>query len=126
MKYRNVNANPHKRKTKDCVVRAIATATGKPWVEVYDDLCRIGREISDMPSDRRVYERLLAQYGWRKCAMPRGADGKRMTLAQFNDAIGGSQTMIVSVILHLAAVVDGELQDTWDCSRKCVGNYWKK
>jgi len=36
---------------------------------------------------------------------------------------------VVSVSKHYTAVIDGELHDTWDCSRagsRCVYGYWKK
>ena len=27
---------------------------------------------------------------------------------------------------HIVAIVDGKINDTWDCSNKCIGNYWTR
>ena len=45
-----INANPGKKRVGDCVIRAIAIATGKPWLEVYDELYLVGRSRYDMMS----------------------------------------------------------------------------
>lgn len=123
MIYKEANANPKRRKTGDCVVRAICNATGKQWHEVYEELCAIGYDLCDMPNQKRVYEKYLDNIGWKKYPMPRKKDGRRYTLAEFADT-NGHITSIVSVAKHLTALVDGELHDTWNCGHKCVGNFY--
>lgn len=55
--------------------------------------------------------------------MPRKENGKRYTLSEFAET-NGRITAVVSVAKHLAALVDGELHDTWNCGHKCVGNFY--
>jgi len=48
------NPNPKRKEVPDCVVRAIAIATGRDWYEVYDDLYAVGRDECNMPSVNSV------------------------------------------------------------------------
>lgn len=124
MKFIKTNPHPEGKKTGDCVVRALAIAEGKNWLDVYDALCQIGRRIYDMPNGKRTYETYLQEHGYTKQRMPKHANGRRYTLKQLADERGG--TIVVSVARHLATIRDSELLDTWDCSHKCVGNYFTR
>lgn len=121
-----IKSNPHPKGKKigDCVVRAIAIATNKKWIEVYNELCRIGSEHLDMPNSRAVYETYLLENGWSKQKMPRDPNGKRIKLKDFIQ--GRSGILIASVVKHLTAVEDETILDTWDCGNKCIGNYYIK
>lgn len=44
------NYNPHDNHVDDCVIRAIATVTGKDWNDVYLDLAIEGYIEKDMPN----------------------------------------------------------------------------
>jgi hypothetical protein len=121
--YKEANANPKRRKTNDCVVRAICNVTGKQWSEVYNKLCAIGSEMYLMPNDKRVYTKYLAELGWQKQPMPKKENGIRFTLKEFVEA-NGKITIVASVVKHLTAIVEGELHDTWNCGHKCIGNFY--
>lgn len=125
MKFTKVNVNPSGRKASDCVIRAIMSATGKTWREVYDGLCNIGRELHDLPNTKRVYESYLENLGWTKQKMPKFADGTRYTVAEFADA-NSAGVYVISVAKHMTILKHGELLDTWNCSYKSVGNFWAK
>lgn len=118
------NVNPNGNRAGDCVVRAIAKATGKTWDEVYDDLYVIGRKIKRMPNDKETYDRYLKQLGWKKMKAPKKSDNTRYTGREFVKIckncimhIGGH---------HLSCIINGKVTDIWDCSRGSVGNYWVK
>ena len=122
-----IKSNPHPagKKTGDCVVRALAYAEARKWIEVYDELYQIGRTIFEMPNDKSVYEKYLISHGWRKCKMPKHENGKRYKLSELADERPHG-TFVASINKHLAVVEDGKLLDTWDCGRKCVGNYFTR
>lgn len=122
-----IKSNPHPagKKTGDCVVRALAIAEDKKWLDVYDALRKLGRKIHDMPNMKRTYEMYLLNQGWQKQRMPKFLNGRRYTLRQLADE-KNQGTFVVSVAKHLATIKDGNLYDTWDCSRNCVGNYYSK
>lgn len=125
MRFTKTNPHPTGKKIGDCVIRAIVLAEKRDWVEVYDRLVAIGRELHDMPNSKNVYEKYLLDRGWKKEKMPRYLTGKRYKLKELAD-IHDNETIIVSIAKHIATVINGELVDTWDCSNKCVGNYFTK
>ena len=49
------NPNPLGKQTGDCVVRAIAIATGQSWRDTYRELCKVGEIECDMPSSNFVW-----------------------------------------------------------------------
>jgi len=132
MKFVKENVNPKGWKTGDCVVRAIAKASSRPWEEVYRDLCEIGAKKCRMPNDPKVYELYLENHGWLKCKQPRKEDGTKYRIKEFLDFIALDNWVIISMANHLTCARyyyeygEFKLYDTWDCSYKCVGNYWKR
>lgn len=131
-----------KGKTGDCVTRAIAIATGKPYREVYDALNRLAAgtprrgatrrraaAVKTKPSSRtghhrKVYEEYLFSLGWVWEATMRVGQGCTVHL---NAAELPRGPLVVRVSSHLVAVVDGVIRDTYDCSRegrRCVYGYY--
>lgn len=131
------NLNPKDRFTGDCVIRAIAAVTGKSWNEVFDALVSIARKEKRLPNDRLVLSKYMKTLGWSKMKSPRHEDNTKYTGKQFchqlqedqfpltgNDS--GSIPPILASIgsLHITAIIHGKVQDTWDCTGNCIGNYW--
>lgn len=111
----------------DCVVRAVANATGLDYMKVYDDL----KELNDGKSCRngtpkKVTKAYIQSLGWKwKPTMLVGQGCK----VHLNEDELPSGTLIVQVSKHLTCVKDGVLYDTYDCSRdgtRCVYGYWYK
>lgn len=121
--------------TGDCVTRAIAVATGKPYQEVYDALfegsrnLRLLRERGKSPRNgvsRKVYDKYLKALGW--AWYPTMAIGQGCKVHLCSDELPKG-TLVVRVSKHLAAVIDGVLHDTHDCSRggtRCVYGYYSE
>lgn len=135
MEFVKENVNPKNLNVGDCVIRAIAKASGESWDNVYKELCEIGFKKKRMPNNKIVYGYYLKKKGWKKCKMPRHCDNTRYTVAEFLDEYANDndkmQNIIINVAKHLTCgAIDyygvGVLYDTWDCSQKCVGNYWIK
>lgn len=128
MEFYKTNMNPKGWKTGDCVIRAIAYATNKPWAEVYKDLCEVGLKKCRMPNDDIVWQKYLKDIGWTKMAQPRRANGDKYTVEEFADEMRfvSNKPAIVRVASHLTVVDEGDLVDTWNCGYKTVGNYWVK
>lgn len=122
------NMNPKDRRIGDCVIRALARATGYTWDETLDKLVAISHKVKDMPNSKRVYEKFLVQEGWIKQKMPRRPDNTRYTVREFLDEIAGPNELyaVISVANHLTYAENDTLIDTWDCSRKSVGNFWTR
>ena len=120
------NANPKGRKSVgDCVCRAITKGVDKPYLEVYDSLYRIGRELCSPPNWEDSYEKYLLSNGFVRCKQPRKNDNTRYTVKEFCK-MHKKGRYVLNTTNHLTCVVDGQCYDTWNCSENVVGVYWEK
>lgn len=127
MEFIEYNHNYKNKKTNDCVIRAIGFASGKSWTSTYMSLAQLGAEKGYMINDPKNWKRYLEILGYKKQNMPRRKDNTRYTLEEFCDELAkDNEIYIVKVAGHLTVVKDKNLYDTWNCSRKSVGNYWIK
>jgi hypothetical protein len=125
----------YKGKARDCVVRAIAIATEKPYREVYDALFELNRKRQrgpgkasprDAGTHRKTIRAYMESIGWKWVPTMRIGQGCKVHL-RANELPAGR--LVVSLSRHLAAVVDGAVHDTHDCSRdgtRCVYGYFVK
>ena len=135
------NANPKDKRSSDCVLRAIALATGKSWDELLDDLVTYSHKYKEMPNDTKCYSKYLEDLGFIKMSQPRKEDNTKYTGSEFCEWLnkhGKGPRVIVAHIgaQHIAAIVPDinqenkksryKIHDTWNCSRRCVGTYWMK
>lgn len=132
--------------TGDCVTRSIAIITGKPYKEVYDALnvlseskklgwkkikTEYGTSYKKVSASRtgvvrKVYEEYLTNLGYQWIPTMGIGTGCRVHLTPEELPTG---RLIVRVSRHITAVIDGVLNDTWDCSRegsRCVYGYFIK
>ena len=133
-----------KGKTNDCVVRAIAIASEQPYIKVYNKLenlntlcskhswSRVAKKLQSSGSSprngtfKKVYDNYIKSLGfvWKPC-MTIGS-GCKVHLRKEELPTG---RIICRLSRHLVAVVDGVLNDTYDCSRngtRCVYGYYYK
>ena len=114
-------------KTKtDCGIRAIAIACEISYSEArtrLKDASQIGR-LGSRAIARGVYKEdmtsALEKLGWVWHSAPK-LEGRK---ARFSDLPNGR--VIARMARHYAAVINGELNDTWDSSNKMVYGYWAK
>lgn len=125
----------YKGLTRDCVCRAIAIATEKPYKEVYDLINayalkeRKGRHAkSSARTGVRIttIRRIMADLGWKWTPTMQIGSGCKTHLCAEELPAG---RLVVSVSGHETAVIDGVLHDTYDCTRdgnRCVYGYYSK
>lgn len=121
--------------TGDCVCRAIAIATGRPYKEVYDLINefskseRVGKRKRKKSNARTgVYKgcikKVMDHYGW--TWVPTMKVGQGCTVHLTEDELPKGR-LVVNVSKHSTAVIDGVLHDIYDCSRdgtRCVYGYY--
>lgn len=124
-------------KVGDCVCRAIAIATEHDYKEVYNLITefskheRTGKRKRGTSSARNgVYKgtirKVMEHYGWTWHPTMLVGQGCKVHLDSSELPSG---RLVVSVSKHLTAVIDGVLNDTYDCSRdgtRCVYGYFTK
>ncbi len=124
-----LNVNPVGLNRQDCVFRAIAGATRRPWVEVFAGLCHLGLTMHAMPDYPIVFRKYIKEIGGEyvyKAPVVNGRmkkDGS-MTVRQFA-AAHPKGNFVVRVWWHVTCVRDGTIYDTWDCGNEPVMEAWK-
>ena len=112
----------YKGHTGDCVVRAMAIVSGRPYLKVYDfvgqgmkaaGFARSGNAYTakykkGKGSPKAAQNKVKQAFGFQKIKQPKG---KKLTYSQAHEKYGNC---IVSSTRHVCAIVDGKLQDTFD------------
>lgn len=128
----------------DCVVRAIAIAAQRPYAVVYGEIAEINAKmprtkarshrrsaVGQHTADRGVYtesalfKRYMVALGF--TWVPTMSIGSGCKVHLRTDELPKGR-IIVRITHHLAAVIDGVLHDTHDCSRggtRCVYGYYR-
>lgn len=123
--------------TGDCVCRAIAIATERPYREIYDLINefakaeRKGKRKKGKSNARTgVYpqttRKVMEYLGWKW--IPTMAVGSGCKVHLRSDELPTGR-IVCKVTHHCTAVIDGVLNDTYDCSRdgtRCVYGYYIK
>ena len=123
--YHYYNANPKGRRTDDCVVRAISTATGQTWDETLMGLTQCAIKHKYMVHCPELYGKYLNELGFEKQKQPRKKDNKRIRACEFVKTFKGTAVANIGAG-HVACLKDGQVWDIWDSSGEVVGNYWVK
>lgn len=129
----------YKGSTGDCVARAIAIATGRPYSEVYDSLASgVGTERktkhrgasgrrtarSGVHVKRKWFKEYMQSLGWKFTPTMSIGSGCKVHLAPGELPMG---RLIVSVSKHYTTVINGVIHDTHDPQRetgRCVYGFW--
>ena len=121
--------------TGDCVCRAIAIATQKPYKEVYDLINEYGKKERTSKRKRgkssarngvykNTIKKVMEHYGWVWHPTMQIGQGCKVHLRE--DELPSGR-LVVSVSRHEVAVIDGVIHDIYDPSRegdRCVYGYF--
>lgn len=138
-----------KGQTGDCVTRAISIVTGLPYEKIYQDLFDLANNHKINKNDLIAKRMRKAKSGSLHSTSPRYGVQK-VVYKKYIESLGLTWTptmgigtgckvhlkkeelpsgkIICRVSRHIVAVVDGVIQDTYDCSRdgtRCVYGYWE-
>jgi hypothetical protein len=125
-------------RAEDCVCRAIAIATGRPYHEVYDWLNELGkaersrtrkgkpvrRSAARTGVHKPTVRKAMAELGWLWTPTMGIGTGCRVHLA-VGELPG--EPVITQVSGHVCAVIGGVIRDTYDPGRegtRCVYGFW--
>lgn len=130
-----------KGKAGDCGVRAFCNATGADYLEVYDLVNELAQ--GERPRTRRggvkkksrsnartgihrpIMDKLVARIGGTWTPTMQIGQGCRVHVRA--DELPAEGRHVLNLSRHFAALVDGVLLDTYDCSRegtRCVYGFW--
>ena len=121
------NANPKNRITGDCVIRALCTALEEPYEVIYKELFEFSLKCGYMLNDKKCYDKYLKAKGWVKYKQPRKEDNTKYTGKEFCERAREYENYIAKIGgHHIVAIVHGRVNDIWDSTDGCIGNYWMK
>jgi len=123
--------------TGDCVVRAITIATGFTYSEIYSTMNLF---VKDERLTKRKRNKSASRTGVHKDQIKKFLNALNWTWTPTMFIGQGckvhlkadelpSGILIVSLSKHVTCVIDGVINDTYDCSRngtRCVYGYWTK
>ena len=106
------NVNPKGKVTTDCVYRAISNAMQIPYAQVAREMTEMQIETGWDTGESRLINKYITSKGWL------GSMTKFKNGGVFNRVIMniGSE--------HLSCVINGKVEDIWNCSNNCVGVWW--
>ena len=114
--------NPAGRMVGDCAVRAVSAALGIDWETAYAKIAEAGYKMADMPSSDSVWGAVLRQNGFYKKTIPDTCP-ECYTAADFCED-NPEGTFVLGFGGHTAAVIDGNIMDSWDSSNEVPVYVW--
>lgn len=111
-------------KVGDCVTRAVAIAVNKDYKEVYDEITKLVGYTPRNGVRKQDTKKVMKHFGGRWVATMTIGSGCKVHL---NDSELPSGRIVCNLSGHVTCVIDGVINDTYDCSRngtRCVYGYW--
>lgn len=124
MAYVFYNANPINRDSIDCIVRAIALATGTDWDTAYLALSVRGFIRKNVINADRLWQGFLEDHGFESHAISSECPDC-MTVEEFC-AAHPSGLYVLATQNHVLTALDGDWYDTFDSGGETVLRYWTK
>ena len=121
--YKEYNAHPKGLNTNDCVVRAIATAFNKGYLECRRELNHTKRELgySSYKDKKFLYDYLK---GYPRLIFKAVKGEPRIKGSDFTK-LHPKGTYILKMAGHITVCKDGVILDTWDCTYRSVYTAWE-
>ena len=116
------NPNPQRKSSGDCAVRAVAKALGISWDQAYSMLAAKGYALKDLPNANHVWGSALRENGFDRWAIPNTCPDCYTAEDFATDHQEG--TYVLGFGDHTAAIVNGQIFDSWDSSMEVPQYYW--
>jgi len=101
---------------RDCVVRAVAIATGGDYKSIYNEINKTGKQVSGKVGSARTgvpieaFYRYMKQAGFEFVPLPTTGSGR----VNLNNYLPAQGSIVIDVAGHAVASVDGVLHDTFN------------
>ena len=117
------NPNPLGRQTGDCVIRALAIATGQSWRDTYRQLCDLGEKYADLPNSNMIWNMFLRRRGAKQFLLPENCP-ECITVQAFCERYPEG-IYVIGTGDHAICVIDGDWYDTFDSGTEVPGYFWR-
>lgn len=123
--FRYYNNNPKGLHQSDCLVRAVANVLNHSYADVCVELANLQSETG--LADIALVDRYMTINGYVKMKQPHHSDGRCYRGHEFVKSIYTANFRRILANIgqgHITSIIDGKIEDIWDCSDRCIGNYW--
>ena len=125
------NVNPKNKFGSDCVVRAIAEATGQSWETTIREMTELGIKKGLVLNDASLYPLYLKEKGFSEIKEPRKHDNTKMSVKEWLGSRDGwlwhSYKVVANVgSHHVVAIMNNKVIDTWDSTNQTMHKFWVK
>lgn len=124
MSYVYLNVNPDKKKTTDCVIRAVSFALGQEWDTTFTEIAVECLMHHDMPEANYIWAGYLKSKGYKRKLIPDSCPNCYTVKEFCLDYPYG--IYILGTGSHTVAVRDGNYYDIWDSGDEIPIYYWTK
>lgn len=124
------NENPDKKRTIDCVIRAVSFAMDQDWETTFVHIMVECMKQHDMPEVNSVWAEYLKSNGFKRYMIPDTCPICYTVKDFCNDHPIGNYILVIiaygSEGGHVVAVRDGNYYDIWDSGNEVPTYYWVK
>ena len=124
-KYFQPNERDAKDEFGDCAVRSICKAENLSWLDAYDMMYKLSREVQCPMNCKAGFEHILRSNGYEYTGISNKKGSKRPTVEHFTK-MNNDGTYVLVVANHYVCCVNGFFYDTWDSGDCCLYGYLKK
>ena len=124
------NPNPKGKLTGDCAIRALSLALNQTWEQTARELAEMGVKYGYAQTETKLIDKYLKAKGMFKHKQPKYDNGSKYTGKAFCECLQYfEKAPFVNVIAkigahHIVAIINGRINDTWDSTSNCIGQYW--
>lgn len=116
------NPNPISNNVEDCSVRAVSVALDISWDDAFDLIAKNAKQMGVMMHNNNAWGSVLRQHGFNRAVIPNTCPDCYTAEDFAREHPNG--IYVLGFGTHTAAVVDGNLIDTWDSSLESPFYYW--
>lgn len=120
--FRYYQPNPVGANTRDCVVRAVSAVLNMSWDDAFDIVADRAKAMGQTMDENAVYGSILRQCGFYRSTIPDQCPDCYTARDFCHDHPYG--VYVLGFTGHVAAVIDGQVWDSFDCSDEIVTYYW--
>ena len=124
MSYIYYNPNPKRRKTDDCVIRAICKLINKDWYYIYVQLCIQGFILGDWGNCNEVWNYYMKTLGYKRKIIPDTCPDCYTVVDFCKEYPKGK--FLLATGTHVITVIDGNYYDIWDSGNEVPIYYWTR
>lgn len=116
------NPNPIGNRTGDCAIRAVAAALGISWDDAFDLIADNAKQMGTIMSDNAAWGSVLRQHGFNRAVIPNRCPDCYSAADFAREHPRG--IYVLGFGNHTAAVIDGQILDSWDSTKEIPQYYW--